>query len=61
MQALKSYLANAPETVWTSLLYSRWLYTPLHHCHTKEGWPAFMQTAQWSAKVWKPLQEAMPN
>lgn len=51
MQALKSYLANAPETVWTSSLYSRWLYTLTPLLTQKgEGWPAFMQTAQWSAK-----------
>lgn len=51
MQELKSYLANAPETVWTASLYSRWLYTLTPLLTQKgEGWPAFMQTSQWAAK-----------
>lgn len=51
MDELRSGMQIAPESAWSASLYSRWLYTLKPLLEEKgEGWPFFMQTAQWLRK-----------
>ena len=51
MAELRNILENAPESTWTSSLYSSWLYTLLPLLETKgEGYPSYMTSAEWGKK-----------
>lgn len=52
MTELQSYLASAPESAWTTSLYSSWLYTLMPLLETKgEGWPSYMTSTEWGKKA----------
>lgn len=51
MDALRTTIANAPDTVWTASLYSNWLFTLTPLLEEKgEGYPSFMRSTQWAKK-----------
>lgn len=51
MDALRTNIANAPDSLWTASLYSNWLFTLTPLLEEKgEGYPSFMRSTQWAAK-----------
>lgn len=51
MAGLRNILENAPESAWTSSLYSSWLYTLQPLLAVKgEGYPSYMTSAEWGKK-----------
>ncbi|MGM9607982.1 MAG: DUF3160 domain-containing protein [Oscillospiraceae bacterium] len=51
MVRLREIVENAPESAWTSSLYSSWLYTLEPLLETKgEGYPSFMTSTEWQKK-----------
>ena len=51
MEQLRSVLQDAPQSSWTTSLYSSWLYTLLPLLEEKgEGYPSYMTSTQWAKK-----------
>ena len=51
MEQLRSVLRDAPQSSWTTSLYSSWLYTLLPLLEEKgEGYPSYMTSTQWAKK-----------
>ena len=51
MEQLRSVLRDAPQSSWTTSLYSSWLYTLLPLLEEKgEGYPSYMTSTQWEKK-----------
>ena len=51
MEQLRSMLQDAPQSSWTTSLYSSWLYTLLPLLEEKgEGYPSYMTSTQWAKK-----------
>ena len=51
MEKLREVVAKAPESTWTSSLYSSWLYTLSPILEEKgEGYPSFMTSEAWQKK-----------
>lgn len=51
MAGLRNILENAPESAWSSSLYSSWLYTLQPLLAVKgEGYPSYMTSAEWGKK-----------
>lgn len=51
MAALRTAIADPPETLWSASLYSNWLYTLTPLLEEKgEGYPSFMRSTQWATK-----------
>ena len=51
MEQLRSMLRDAPQSSWTTSLYSSWLYTLLPLLEEKgEGYPSYMTSTQWAKK-----------
>lgn len=51
MEALRTDIANAPDTLWNASLYASWLNTLTPLLEEKgNGYPSFMQTTQWATK-----------
>ena len=51
MEKLREVVAKAPESTWTSSLYSSWLYTLSPILEEKgEGYPSFMTSEAWHKK-----------
>ena len=52
MEELRSYVQQAPESTWSSSLYSSWLYTLMPLLEPKgEGYPSYMQSGEWQKKA----------
>lgn len=52
MQALRQAIAAAPDSSWSSSLYSSWLYTLAPLLEPKgEGYPSFMTSEEWQKKA----------
>ncbi len=51
METLRTNISQASDTLWTSSLYSNWLYTLTPLLEEKgDGYPSFMRSSQWAAK-----------
>ena len=52
MEELRTYVREAPESTWSSSLYSTWLYTLMPVLEPKgEGYPSYMQSGEWQKKA----------
>lgn len=52
MTQLRAYLAEAPESAWTTSLYSSWLYTLEPLLETRgTGYPSYMTSTEWQTKA----------
>ena len=52
MSQLRAYLAEAPESAWTTSLYSSWLYTLEPLLETRgTGYPSYMTSTEWQTKA----------
>ena len=51
MEAIRTAVENADDSLWNASLYSKWLNTlqPLVN-EERDGWPSFMQSDQWQRK-----------
>lgn len=52
MEQLRAYVREAPDSAWSSSLYSTWLYTLMPVLEPKgEGYPSYMQSGEWQKKA----------
>ena len=52
MEELRTYVQEAPESTWSSSLYSSWLYTLMPVLEPKvEGYPSYMLSDEWQKKA----------